>query len=89
MNQDNNARIRNLGKVLEVDMSSLEDSFTGIKNILDQNETSPNSISFVERNTKHLELMLNKINIQNSDKDLSKFIDILALAKAFLAEPLT
>lgn len=66
-------------------ISALNDSVTVINNLIFAGEKTENVKKEVERNFKHIDIMLEKDFIKDSGKDLSAFTAASAAGKSFIA----
>ena len=70
-------------------VSAMNDSLNLINRLM-QEETHTKSVhDTIQRNSSHLELMMGKDFIKNSETDLTSFVTAVASAKVYIQTPVT
>lgn len=74
---------------LQKNISAMGDSVWLINKLIDENNHVQNVHDTIDRNIRHLELMIAKPEIANSGTDLSSFNAAINSGKAFIAVGIT
>mgnify|MGYP006266682495 CR=1 FL=1 len=72
---------------LDRQYSAMGDSVDLINRLIAEGKHTQQAHDTIERNVKHLELMLGKDLIKNSNKDLKPSQDAVAAGNTFIAQP--
>jgi hypothetical protein len=70
---------------IERQISGMGDSVSLINRLIAEGEHTEKVHDAIQRNYRHLEIMLDKDDIKNSDEDLTPFTDAITAGKAFIA----
>lgn len=67
-------------------ISAMDDSLNLINRLIEEGVVTDNVCDNIERNYRHLEIMLEKDMIQNSGENLTRFQTVITQAKTFIAK---
>ena len=70
-------------------ISAMGDSLNLINELITKGQHTQEVHDTIDRNYRHLELMLGKDNIKKSGSDLKAFEDAVTASKTFIAVPIT
>lgn len=70
-------------------ISAMGDSVDLINRLISQGQHTENVHETIDRNVRHLEIMLGKDHIQNAGADLTSFETAVTDGNAFTAQPIT
>lgn len=70
-------------------ISAMGDSVSLINRLIAEGKHTEQVHDAIQRNYRHLEIMLDKDIIKNSGEDLTPFTDAIAIGKEYIEEPVT
>lgn len=70
-------------------ISAMGDSVNLINKLISEGKHKEQVHDAIQRNYRHLEIMLDKDSIKNSGEDLTPFTDAIAAGKEYIEEPVT
>lgn len=73
------------GPDIDKTISAMKDSVNLINKLIADNVKTEQTKNTVERNFRHLDLMMKKDFVKDSGKDLKEFVDAVTAGKAFIA----